>query len=125
MRRLALLAAFAVLFFAPPSAHAAIISLNASRDGLQEVPPNASPATGTAAITFDDVSNLLSWTITYFGLVARTSNAHFHGPAAPGVSASPVVNIPFTVGVTAKTLIGSAVITATGETQLLAGRRRA
>jgi hypothetical protein len=94
-------------------------SLAAILDGAQETPPNASPATGTATLTFDDVSNVLNWTITYSGLLGGTNNAHFHGPAGPGVPASPVINIAFTSGLAAATLIGSATLTATQETWLL------
>jgi len=89
-------------------------NLTASLDGAQA--GVVTPATGSATITYDDVSNLLSWTITYSGLLAGTTNAHFHGPLpATGVQ----VGIPFTSGVTAGTLIGSATITAAQETYLL------
>jgi hypothetical protein len=73
---------------------AATFSLFASLDGAQEVPPVATPGTGTGYVTYDDVSNLLSWNITFSDLLAGTTVAHFHGPAAPGVSASPTVTIP-------------------------------
>jgi hypothetical protein len=114
----AALLGLALAFGSGPAA-ATTWSLAAILDGAQETPPNASPASGTASLTFDDVTNVLNWTITYSGLLGGTNNAHFHGPAGPGVPASPVINITFTSGLTAATLTGSATLTATQETWLL------
>lgn len=101
-------------------ADATIINLYANIDGAQETPPVATPATGTATITYDDVSNLLSWTISYSGLLGTTNNAHFHGPAAVGVGPAGVrLAIPFNTGVTADTLIGSGTISEAFEVELL------
>ena len=113
-------AALALSLVAAP-AGAATIYLYATIDGLQETPPNASPATGYADLQFDTITKVLSWTITYSGLVAGTSNAHFHGPAPIGVGPAGVrVGIPFTAGVTANTLIGSsAPLSALFESELL------
>ena len=112
--------ALAVSLVAAP-AGAATIYLYSNIDGLQETPPNASPATGYADLQFDTVTKVLSWTITYSGLLAGTSNAHFHGPAAVGVGPAGVrVGIPFTPAVTANTLIGSsAPLSALFESELL------
>ena len=106
-----------VLSFAAAPAHATIFNLYANLDGAQV--PAVTPATGTAIVTYDDVSNLLSWTITYSGLLGPINNAHFHGPAAPGVNAGVRVGIPFNPGVTADTLIGSTNITDPFEVELL------
>jgi hypothetical protein len=107
------------LGFAAAPADATIINLYADLDGLQETPPIATPATGTASITYDDVSNQLDWTITFSGLLGTINNAHFHGPAPVGVPAGVRVSIPFTAGVTADTLVGSAIISEAFETELL------
>jgi len=122
MRRLHLAALALAVALAPAGAHATIISLTSYLDGAQETPPVVTPATGTASLSYDDVTNLLSWTISYSGLVGTTTNAHFHGPAAIGVGPAGVqLGIPFTAGVTANTLIGSGTLTSTQETQLLGG----
>lgn len=122
MRRLALAAALAAILAGPLAANATIISLSSVIDGAQETPVVVTPATGSATLTYDDVSNLLSWTISYSGLIGTSSNAHFHGPAAIGVGPAGVqLGIPFTAGLTSDTLIGSGTLTATQETQLLAG----
>jgi hypothetical protein len=111
------LAAGLCLWSAP--AGAVTILLSASLDGAQEVPPVPTPATGSASITYDTVTNLLSWTITFSGLVGTTTDAHFHGPGAVGVPAGVRVPIPHTDGLTADTLIGSATISEAFEVELL------
>lgn len=70
--------------------------------------------TGSAAITYDTDTNLLSWNLSYSGLSAPVTAAHFHGPATTSQSAGVVVGIG-----TANPAIGSATLTATQESQLL------
>lgn len=84
--------------------------------GLEEVPQNASPATGFAIVDLDTDTNLLSWTIEYSGLVAPISAAHFH-EGAFGVNGSVRVNI----GPLASPMIGSAAVTDSFESAILAG----
>ncbi len=123
-RMTASILAFALIgLLAQPAVEATTFSLGASLDGAQEVPPNASPGTGDATMTYDDVTNLLSWDILFQDLLAGTTAAHFHGPAAPGVNAGVQVPIPLggDFGQTAGELIGSAVISDLQEGQLLAG----
>ena len=68
--------------------HATTFSYVASLDGLQETPPNAAPGSGTATLTYDDVANTLTTTITFSGLLAGLTASHIHGPAPVGVAAS-------------------------------------
>jgi hypothetical protein len=114
--RAALLASALLL---PTQAGATLFNLGAFIDGAQETPPVATPATGAATITYDDVTNQLNWTIYFEDLVGTITNAHFHGPAAPGVPAGVQVGIAFTAGVTSDTLVGAAVLSAAQETMLL------
>ena len=102
------------------SANAAIISFEANLDGSQEVPSNTSTGTGFAAVTLDDVSNLLSWNVSWSGLSGPATAMHFHGPAAVGVNAPPVVNIGTISGLTSPS-IGSSTISAGQASELLAG----
>jgi hypothetical protein len=99
------------------SAEATSIPLSAVLDGAQA--GTGSPGTGTATVTYDDVSGLLSWDISWSGLQGSTTVAHFHGPAAPGQSASPVVDIFLTS--TTSPASGSDTITPSEATDLLAG----
>jgi hypothetical protein len=57
------------------------------------VPPNPSTATGKADVTYDTVSKMLTWTVTYKGLTGKPTAAHFHGPAKVGANAAPVVGL--------------------------------
>lgn len=108
------------LCFSPFAVQASIINLYANLDGTQEVPVTASLGTGTATITFDDVSNLLDWNISFSGLTGAATGAHFHGPAASGVNAGVQVNIGTISGLTSP-IIGSTTITGTQAADLLAG----
>jgi hypothetical protein len=69
------------------------MKFKADLKGSTEVPPVQTSATGTADITYDSASKNLSWTIEHTGLSGDVTAAHFHGPAAVGVNAPPVVPI--------------------------------
>ncbi len=103
------------------SSSASIVSLHSVLGGAQEVPANASPATGVADLSYDDVSNILTWDIDFAGLVAGLTNSHFHGNAPPGVAAGVKIAIPHTNGVTFGNLAGSAAVAQADEAALLGG----
>ncbi len=102
-------------------ASSTIINLTASLDCSQA---NAGAGTcgaggtgtGSGSITLDDVTNLLSWTVTWSGLSSSVTAAHFHGPALPSQNAGVTVGI----GVPSPR-IGSTTISASEEADLLAG----
>ncbi len=73
-------------------AHADTIVYTAILKGTNEVPPNASPGTGTATFTLN--GNLLTINETFSGLVAPATAAHIHCCAPVGVNAA--VAVPFT-----------------------------
>ena len=75
------------------AAFAEQMKFKADLKGAEEVPPVTSTATGSADITYDSDSKNLSWTIQHSGLSGDVTAAHFHGPAAPGENAPPVVPI--------------------------------
>jgi hypothetical protein len=56
-------------------------------NGGQETPPVDSQAFGVAYMTYDHVSSMLSYSISYNDLSSAETAAHFHGPAVPGMSA--------------------------------------
>lgn len=70
-----------------------IVSMNARLDGGQEVPANASTASGWGTFVVDTVANTLSYHIAYFGL-AGESGAHIHGSAGHGGNAGVVHALP-------------------------------
>ena len=115
-----LLAGFAAMLAVP--AGAATLNLFATIDGNQEVPPSGSPATGTGTMVYDDVSNLLSWNISYSGMVGTPTVSHFHGPAAVGENAGIQVDIVANSGGSITSpMIGSATISDQQEGELLGG----
>lgn len=84
----------------------------------QEVPPTASAGWGNGSVTYDRISNQLTWSIAYDGLTAPLQSAHFHGPAASGTNAG--VMIP--INVSFSPLQGTALLTEAQEAELMAGR---
>jgi CHRD domain len=63
---------------------AASESFKVPLSGTQQVPPVQTPGTGTADITYDPTTRVVTWSITYSGLSSPVTMAHFHGPAAEG-----------------------------------------
>jgi hypothetical protein len=83
----------ALLFAAP--AQALVIDLTADIRGDQEVPPTDSAAFGTGVFSYDDETNLLTWTILFTDALFDTDeiSAHIHGPADLGATADVLVNL--------------------------------
>ena len=87
----------------PTPARATLFHLTASLSGANEVPPNASTATGFADVMLDDVSNLIDVHLTFSNLLAPTTGATLNAPAPPGVEASDIIDFSsfdFPLGVT-------------------------
>lgn len=78
-------------------------------NGPSEAPPNASPGTGFATVTFDLLAHTMSIDVTFSGLVGTTTASHIHAATAvPGVGTAMVATtIPtfpgFPLGVTSGT----------------------
>ncbi|NUQ67626.1 MAG: CHRD domain-containing protein [Phycisphaerales bacterium] len=102
------------------SVHAQTINYFFTLDGLQEVPPNASPASGTGNVSINTLTNELSWTISFVDLVAPVTGAHFHGAALPGANAGVQVNIGSISGLFSP-MVGNTTITNAQKTDLLNG----
>ena len=80
-----------------------------------EVPPNASAATGRATVTLDRATRMLTWSVAYSGLTGPATGAHIHN-GAEGTN-GPVV-VPFTV--TPSPITGSTTLTEAQVQQLAA-----
>jgi hypothetical protein len=91
----------------------------ATLSSAQEVPPNSSPARGTAEIQMNTNTNVLTYKVTYSGLSGPATGGHIHGPAAAGANAGIVV--PFTGNLNAQPVQGQANITPTQYGDLAAG----
>ena len=104
-------AGFGMLLLATAPAQAATITLTSTLNGLNSAPQNASAATGTAMMSYDDVSNLFNLSIDITGINKSVLNgAHIHlgGSGANGP-------VAFNLGTTAWT------DTATGMNLILTG----
>ena len=84
----------AMLLIATSPALAEKLTMKVPLSASAEVPPNSSPATGSADVTFDTASKVLTWKVTYSGLTGPATMAHFHGPGEAGKNAPVVVPIP-------------------------------
>lgn len=103
-------------FMAAVPAQATIIGFSASLNGAQENPPVPTPATGTGTFSYDDVTNVLSYNITYSGLLANETAAHFHRGAV-GMNGGIQIGLPSP----GQPKIGTVNLTAVHEADLLAG----
>lgn len=70
-------------------AQAFLWTIDADLSGLNEVPPNASPATGASMGTYDDVTRLLTLHTMASGFVAPITAAHIH--RAPAGVNGPII----------------------------------
>ena len=87
---------------------AAMVTFFANLDGLQEVPPNASPATGFSTVLLDTDTNSITVNLEFQGLLGIQTAAHKAGP----------VRVPLPLG----NFVGfAAVITDSVEAAMLAG----
>src|SRR5215203_1363857 len=77
--------------------------------GSQEVPPTGSPGIGSALVTLDTVTNLLTVNVSFAGLGSPTVASHIHCCAGPGVNAMVATAVPtfpgFPLGVTTGTYL--------------------
>lgn len=116
--RIPLAAAGLALLAACSTGEPQVVHLSTVLNATQEVPPTASPATGQGIVAYDRDAGELSWNIAYAGLSGPLQQAHFHGPAAPGAAAGPLVTIP----VTASPLTGKAQLSAAQAALFVDGR---
>ncbi len=72
-------------------AHAAPQSFKVQLTGAESVPPVDTAGTGTAALTYDPATRIVTWDITCSGLSSPATMAHFHGPAAAGKNGPVIV----------------------------------
>ena len=120
MRCLSLCVVLATLLLSGrASASTAEVSVNLG--GAQEVPPNASTATGTCAVQIDLASSRLTFNGTFSGLSAPATGASVRGPAtATTVGPSVAVQTAITADVTG-TFSGSAIAAPQVASEFLSG----
>src|SRR5215207_6170616 len=108
-RILSALALALALSALPVEARADVFVLTTTMTGAQEVPPTGSPGIGSALVTIDTVTNLMTVNVAFAGLLSPTTIAHIHCCAGPGGIAIPATTVPsfpgFPVGVTTGTYL--------------------
>ncbi len=118
MRSGMLLATAAVALLAAAGARAVTFTLGAALNGASEVPPNDSKGTGQVTATLDTATKAFTYKATYSGTTGPGVAAHFHGPAAAGANAPPVVM----VATPASPISGTATLTDAQIADLKAGK---
>jgi hypothetical protein len=77
--------------------------------GSQEVPPSGSAGIGSALVTLDTVTNLLTVNVSFAGLGSPTIASHIHCCTLPGANAMVATAVPtfpgFPLGVTTGTYL--------------------
>ena|SRR5438552_11351923 len=94
------MAAFALAAAFSSGIASAQMTFQAVLTGTQEVPPNASTATGFGTVVLNAAQNQITVDESWSGLSSAATASHIHGPASPGVNAA--VIFPFS-GVPAAT----------------------
>ena len=89
--------------------------------GAQQVPPVETAATGTADLTYDPATRVVTWSVTYSGLSGPATMAHFHGPAAAGANGPPVIWLTQKGAAVESPIKGEATLTPEQAQQFLAG----
>jgi len=111
-------AAMALSLFAAGAAHAATETFSATLAGASETPPTDSAGAGTVTATLNTTTKTFDYQVVYSGLSGPAMAAHFHGPAAIGAKAPPVVPVKDP----ANPIKGEAVLTAGQIADLEAGK---
>jgi CHRD domain. len=89
-------AALVLLAVLAVPAHATIVNFTINLNGMQEVPPVSTPATGSGTATLNTVTGLITLSGTYSGLIGSGEFGHLHGLAPVGAN-GPVI-FDLTVG---------------------------
>ncbi len=92
---------------------ATVFSYDVVLDGPSESPANASPGTGFATVSYDDVAHTLFVDVTFSGLLGTTTASHIHAATATplsgtaGVATTTPTFAGFPLGVTSGTYINT------------------
>jgi hypothetical protein len=85
------------------------LAFTATLTGSQEVPPSGSAGIGSALVTLDTVTNLLTVNVSFAGLGSPTIASHIHCCTPPGANALVATAVPtfpgFPLGVTTGTYL--------------------
>jgi hypothetical protein len=92
-------------------AFGAPVSFKVPLSGGQEVPSVFPAGAATADLTYDPVTRVLTWTLSYTALSSPIITAQFHGPAQPSKNAPPAVALVKQGGPVENPIAGQATLT--------------
>lgn len=101
--------------------HAAPVSFTVPLSGAQEVPPVQTKGSGSADLTYDPSTRVVTWAVLFSGLPSEATMAHFHGPATTGKNADVKVWISGKGGTVTSPLKGQATLSPADAQAFLAG----
>jgi hypothetical protein len=87
-----------IALLAASASYAATKTYIGTLAGTAEVPPNASPATGSTTITYSATSHMLGVDVIFSGLTTGDTAAHIHCCVAPGSNAGVATQTPTFAG---------------------------
>jgi hypothetical protein len=105
-RLISLAACMIVLLVVAAPSLATVISYNATLNGFNEFPSNASPAIGFAQVDYDNIAQTLHVQASFSGLLGTTTASHIHsatlvpGTGTAGVATTTPTFAGFPLGVT-------------------------
>ena len=102
------------------SAVAKSTEFKATLAGASEMPPVTSQASGEVTLSLEPESRIISWVAKFGDLSGPATAAHFHGPAAAGANAPPIITVPS--GVLLSPSIGVATLSPAQVDDLEAGK---
>ena len=101
-------------------AQAAPMSFTVPLSGSAQVPPVSTSGTGTADLTYDPATRVLTWSVAFSGMSSAVTMAHFHGPAPAGKNAGVQIWISKRGTPPTSPITGSATLTPAQATMLMA-----
>ena len=108
-KRVCLFGLLVTVFMFSTVARADQLVFTTTLTGSQEVPPSGSPGIGSALVTLDTVTNLLTVNVSFAGLGSPTIASHIHCCTPPGANAMVATAVPtfpgFPLGVTTGTYL--------------------
>ena len=114
-------AGLAFLCLAGTAVRAAPMSFDVPLSGAEQVPPVETSGSGTAHLTYDPATHVLSWTITYQNLSGPVTMGHIHGPAAKGKNAGVKFWLTEKGKEATSPITGQATLSPDDEKQMMAG----
>ena len=103
------------------TSEAASESFKVALAGAQQVPAVETSGTGSADLTYDPATRVLTWNLTYSGLSGPATMVHFHGPAAAGKNGPPVIWLSEKGAAVSDPIKGQATLTPEQSQQMTAG----